>query len=376
MQLVKRRSVRLKGLQKSTPVTEVIPDPPLPPIAAAEPWGRSGFRRRTLLLVAVAVLVTGLVAFLVLGRGNSGEGHKRSPAVPIRANSVLVLDASTGMRLNDLPLTSTPGPVTYGEGSVWVATPDEHTVSTIDPQTLNVTRFGVGLEPSGLAVGEGALWVAGFAGSKGGSSRQEELLRIQPGSHEVTSSLRIARRSDEFPIVVAAGLGSAWVGHRSELALVQVDSGGKRVLAEIHDVDPAGIALLDGSVWVADYSGSAVARIDASTRTVTPIPMGFPIASIASGEGAIWVGAGQTARDQVWQILPSSNSVRRSFGVGPGVGSIAAGDGSIWVASSGLGLSPSISRIDTQTLTVTTAMIPRPPQGIAVGAGRVWVTLG
>jgi streptogramin lyase len=340
---------------------------------------RPSRRRRKELLAAgiVGVLAAGIaIPVFALGGGGS-TGAPGTHPVAIVANSLLVLDAATGERLADLPLGSAPGPVTFGEGAAWVGTPGEHTISTVDPKTLKVTTFGVGIEPSGLAVGEGAAWAGGFAGEKSGVSRPEVLARVQPGSHNVTDTLTIARRSDEFPVAVAAGLGSVWVGHRAQQSLAQVDPNSVRVSANEPDIDPAAIALYDESVWVADYGGAAVDRIDPDTLSVTKIPTNVAAASIAAGEGAVWVGAGQTSHwDQVWKILPNTNSVSRSITVGSGVKSMAAGEGSVWVASVGQGHSPTISRIDPQSLQVTKTTLPRPPAAIAVGAGRVWVTLG
>jgi YVTN family beta-propeller protein len=106
-----------------------------------------------------------------------------------------------------------PGPVelAVGAGSVWVAnrtlgrngffpSGKRGTVSRIDPETnAVVATIRVGHEPSGIAVGDGAIWVV--------NRTDFTVSRIDPGTNRVIATIPIGNR----PTGIAAGGGSVFV---------------------------------------------------------------------------------------------------------------------------------------------------------------------
>ena len=60
-----------------------------------------------------------------------------------------------------IPVGRSPAHIAYGEGSIWVDSRGDGTVSQVDPAKRRVVRtIHLGYRPSGLAVGAGAVWAS------------------------------------------------------------------------------------------------------------------------------------------------------------------------------------------------------------------------
>jgi YVTN family beta-propeller protein len=70
----------------------------------------------------------------------------------------LRIDGATG-RSTEIRVGRIPQGVAVGEGAVWVANARDGTVSRVDPETLDVETIEVGGRPEDVAVGEGGVWV-------------------------------------------------------------------------------------------------------------------------------------------------------------------------------------------------------------------------
>jgi thiol-disulfide isomerase/thioredoxin len=177
------------------------------------------------------------------------------------ADGAVTTVAGTGTKLRDRVAPgatatelSTPWDVAWCDGRVLVAMAGSHQLWTWDPATGTTAAWAgttdEGLrdgppaeaffaQPSGLAVGDGVLWVADAE----------------------TSALREVR-----PTLVATAVGQGLFdfGHRdgaADAALLQ---------------HPLGVAVLpDGSVAIADTYNGAVRRYDPATRTVTTLADGL-----------------------------------------------------------------------------------------------------
>jgi sugar lactone lactonase YvrE len=141
---------------------------------------------------------------------------------------------------------------------------------------------------------------------------------------------------------------------------------------EVHVGSVGDLAASDGALWV---SGSrVVTRLDAATgRIVARIrtPRTGDFSHIAGGAGSIWATAD---RGTVYRIDPSTERVTATIHVGGVVLGIAVGAGRVWVTrlSQGPG---EVIRIDPRTNRVAGPPIkvgPGPVQ-IAFGGGAVWV---
>ena len=129
--------------------------------------------------------------------------------------SVLRVDPTNGQTVFATTLGRYPGPIAAGLGSLWVVNSYDGTVAQLDDVTARVVRtFQVGKPPlaigpctdrsfsvgcgGGLAVGEGAVWIA--------DGRRKALIRLDPGSGQVTGI-----PLDAAPIDVAVGHGEVWL---------------------------------------------------------------------------------------------------------------------------------------------------------------------
>jgi branched-chain amino acid transport system substrate-binding protein len=140
---------------------------------------------------------------------------------------------------------------------------------------------------------------------------------------------------------VAVGAGSVWAISGEEASVFQIDTQARRVKARIRIVNRIG--------------------------TTAPFPSG-----VAVGEGSVWVLNGNT--QTVSRIDPHFGGVTATIplGIGRNSSDVTAGAGAVWVANGGDG---TLARIDPSTNLAETIPLGGSPAGVAVGAGRVWVTV-
>ena len=126
-------------------------------------------------------------------------------------------------------------------GSVWVSNSDCATVQRFSPATFEegpLRAIPTGRRPSGIAAGEGAIWVA-IAGD-------DSITRIDPGSYAVTTIPVGAG-----PTSVAVGAGAVWVANTAAGTVSRIDPAMRKVIATIElGNSPTGIVVAAGSVWV------------------------------------------------------------------------------------------------------------------------------
>jgi YVTN family beta-propeller protein len=280
---------------------------------------RGLLKRRRAVLGAGLVTAAGLTAGLVLALD-----HSANALSAVDPNSVGVLDA-TGRHINaQVPVGDAPTGVAYGDGAIWVTNAESNTVSRIDPTRNDVRQtIDVGVSPSGIAVGNHAVWVA--------NSYDGMVSRIDTATNHVVQ------------------------------CCIRVGSG------------PAGVAYGAGSVWVTNANDGTVSRIDSrSGETIRTIPAGAGAGAIAFGEGSVWVANKQTG--SLSQIDPGTNDVVQTIYVGNGPSAVAVGAGSVWVAN---GLDGTVSRINPETPSVAdTIHVDAGPRGLGVSpdGGAVWVS--
>lgn len=295
--------------------------------------------------------------------------------------------AASGPRIvSSVTVDGGVGPMTAGFGSVWVGS--NRTLVRIDPAT-NKTLATISLDtvPSGLAVGEGAVWAVGWHGDaanplSGPLAGEAFLIRIDPLTNTVSARLPL-----EGAYGVAVGPGAIWVASARE-HLWRVDPVRMQVTARIAIDRPHGVAATADAVWVT--SGRVkdmVERVDPSRNVVTASiatgSSGATVAGVAIGTQLVWVGSGGDGT--VMGIDPATNTVRTTLRVaGRSFQSLADdGAGTLWVASSPIPASPSspnptspstILRVDVAT-GKSSPPLDLGPQvaGVAFLDGALWV---
>ena len=178
-----------------------------------------------------------------------------------------------------------PGP--YAEraiaadgGQVWVADYDS-TAQRIDPSAMRVVKrivTGNQFLP-GIAIGFGSIWAV--------SEGDKVITRISR-TGTVLSTIPFG---DE-PSAIAAGAGAVWVADKMDDRVARIDPTKGDVEAQIPVGEhPTGVAVGAGRVWVANSRGGTVSEIDATRNVVVrtiKLSGGSP-AGVAAANGLIWV---------------------------------------------------------------------------------------
>ena len=274
--------------------------------------------------------------------------------------------------------TLAPQPLTH-------APPRTAAPTTTIPPAPVATSIRVGAGMVALAAGEGGVWAL---------RRQGSLLRIDPGSNQVTARIRIPRSADFYGSGFALGAGALWIGGGDRT--VRVDAGTGRVAGSVRMLDvqaatadrlwsctpprqgrpghligvnpqtlaqtarvqlprcPAALAAEPSTLWALDESGRRLLRVPAAGGRVTKVSL--PVATfdvlpgesgsaaqVAVGEGAVWVLGGEV-----------ETPTRLGARVGVGV----------------VRIDPRTARVTAVTVldSFDTAWL-----ALAVGAGGVWV---
>jgi YVTN family beta-propeller protein len=316
-------------------------------------------RRRMYTGAALIGVLAAAVAIPVFafGQGSGGGGANVAP------NSLAVIDPSSGRVVASVTNVGlSPTAVAVGEGAVWVANLEGRTLSRVDPTTRTLQgTISLTATPTGVAVGAGSVWTAnGILGS---------VSRIDPGVNAVSTTIPdVAPRASGGAIDV--GEGAVWfvsgIG-----TITRIDPRSNRTsLPEVAGFSPSAVAVGEGSVWVANAGDNSVVRVNPRTRgVVRTIGVGLRPRGITVGGGAVWVS--DESDDLVSRIDVASNSVT-TIPVGDGPTGIDFGAGAVWVANSGDG---TVSRIDPETRDARTIKVGNRPTGVAVGSGAVWVTV-
>jgi YVTN family beta-propeller protein len=316
-------------------------------------------RRRMYAGAALIGVLAAAIAIPVFafGQGSSGGGANLAP------NSLAVIDPGSRKVVASVPNVGlSPSGVAVGEGGVWVANLEGRTLSRVDPTTRALqSTISLQATPTGVAVGFGSVWTAnGILGS---------VSRIDPGVNAVSTTIEdAAPRSSGGAIDV--GEGGVWfvsgIG-----TITHIDPASNNASPpDVAGSSPSAVAVGEGSIWVANAGDNAVVRVNPRTRgVVRTIGVGLRPRGIAVGGGAVWVS--DESDDVVSRIDVASNSVN-TITVGDGPTGIAFGEGAVWVANSGDG---TVSRIDPKTRAVKTIKVGNRPVGVAAGGGAVWVTI-
>jgi YVTN family beta-propeller protein len=135
---------------------------------------------------------------------------------------------------------------------------------------------------TGLAVGEGAVWLLGDVGAP-------RLWRASPATGRIVHTVRLP-----FPPGgVAAGFGAVWVTAQLGDRVLRIDPRTNRIVSEISvGREPTGVAVGDGSLWVANTLDRSVSRIDPRTdRVVATVSVNASPLKLAVGRRSVWVAA-------------------------------------------------------------------------------------
>ena len=355
---------RLKDVDRPERISQVAAEglpSEFPPLRGAEPVKDAVLRRRSVLGPALVGVIAATVAIPVFALSSRGPGLTKSTASS-GSNAVSAVDMSNGHPSGSVKLASSPSGIAYGAGSVWVTSPDQDSVSRLDPrsETLQQT-IGVGDDPAGIAYGDGFVWVA--------NSLSNTVSQIDPQKNGGQQVAKIDVGNG--PTGVAYGLGSVWVANAVDRTITRIDplSGvrGKPIAV------PAGADALsvgDGAVWVTSISAGVLTRVDPNSGTADPINVGNGPSALAVGPRGVWVANSGDAT--VSRIDPTTNRVTETVTVGEGPNGVALeSDGGVWVSSE---LDGTLQEVDPSAAKVVDNVeVGDRPQGVAMGHGTAYV---
>jgi YVTN family beta-propeller protein len=327
-----------------------------------------------------------VVAVLVAAAGCSGVADPRStprstqpPPTPT-VTSVAVPAFDRGRFAAVIPLPGA-GSMTVADGILWV-----HAASTvvgIDPATNAVVGkpLRVPANAEGIAVADGALWVASVAPGDLAAPGDDAVTRIDPATGRRVATITVRRG----PLDVAVTPGAVWVtnagGGGDSVARIDPQTNRPAGRPVTTGASPQSLAVGDGSVWVANHDAGTVTRIDpASGKVVADIPVPSEPHRVAYGAGAAWVANWHD--NSVSRIDPTTNRVVGSpIPIGfHHAGNLAVGAGGVWVTSDYRANAAAedvvVVRIDPQTnRAVETIAVGGHPIDVAATGGAVWVSV-
>ena len=349
--------------------------------------------RRMVLFLAAGVLAAVLAAAalaVVLGIGSHAKAKAAAPLFA-RDNAVARIDPATNKVSAVVDVGASPSVAAAGGHGVWVYNQADSTISEIDAGTnrvrkttevpvgvVDVSRFagpvlaadaagawfvsgGFGgdqplltripvdgrkreyrldVMPTGVAVGDGAVWVVGRG------DHDYQVLRIDPAKGRVDARTRFAASAPVDSI--AFGVGAVWVVGSANATLYRIDARkARRHGSLVVGTSRAGrpeIMSRGGEIWVREVgrpgSNGAGTRVDPSTLSIIGQD---PCCSPEWGEdrgdlGALWwytwmsgtlfrqeYENGPIRTIRVTRTPPDAN--------GPCLTSIAIGSGSLWLTA-------------------------------------------
>jgi ABC-type transport system substrate-binding protein len=228
-----------------------------------------------------------------------------------------------GASARPYPVGSDPGGVAFGFGSAWVADSGEALLSRINPTTGVVTAIHVGNGPVGVTTGAGMVWVS--------NSLDGTVTRVDPT--DPTHRRKTFAVSGD-PTAIAYGHGAVWVASGEQVLEITPDTG--EVAHHFPDTaGPVALAVGDGGVWVANTDGS-VWRIDDNPNhadfgnpNILKEAGGEP-SSLAVAPGEVWVGSRITGT--LTHINPRTGKVSR-LRIRSDPAGIAVSGRRVWVAA-------------------------------------------
>ena len=336
-----------------------------PPLAAEEAARRRAAIQPTPVLKRRIGLVGGSIVLLALAAAVLWFVRRPDTLPSIPPGRVGRIDPGSGDITAAFDSGSQPTALAGGEGAIWVASEGSQTITRLDPESgqggPTVATQG---RPTAVVVDEdGTVWVL--------NQFQATVVRIDPVRGNVADSIGLESGTKD----IAAGEGAVWVINEAQRSLIRIDPHDPQtnipapVLgAESFEHAPGGVAAGGGSVWV--VAGPRVLRVDPGTGEVTgQATTRFVGRDIAFGEGYVWVT--HTSDDRISRIDPRSlQAVAITVGNAPVA--VAAGEDAAWVANSEDG---TISRVDPGSGDLQSIDVGNPPQDVTVSEGAVWVAV-
>jgi YVTN family beta-propeller protein len=257
-----------------------------------------------------------------------------------RLRAVWRFDAAT-MQVVKTPASGTPTGVAVGGGDAFVANGgDAQSTVTRLAAATGAPIDAANVDANMVASGAAGTWVAGHDTVTRLAGGLRPTIGTNRGflgasSQQVTFPFRVDELHMRYGCSgIAVGEGGVWViGDSNDRRLAEINPTSSRIVATTTLAgSPAGVAAGEGAVWVTDQLDDLVWRVDpARPSIVRAIKVGRDPQGIATGAAAVWVA--NTVDGTVSRIDPATGRVVATIAVGAGAQSVAVGDGSVWVTT-------------------------------------------
>ena len=282
-------------------------------------------RRLPIVVVAAAALILAVVGIARVA------GDREAPDEPVLASMTLVrIDEETHERTEAIVGDGASG-IALGEGSVWLASLRDRSVYRVDPETLRVrTRIPMSEQPLEIAVGAGSVWV----------TTSTTLARIDPITGRIVDRITLGTCGQTTcPTDVVVADGTVWATHYDDERLISLDPAREGSRRPRHLASwPVAMTVGHGAVWILHEDQPPrflIERIDIGSGTSTeeflPIEAAHgplqclehdgesaypaePCAGITVGRRAVWVATPGDDVSWLWRLDPDDGQ-RRGAGV-------------------------------------------------------------
>jgi DNA-binding SARP family transcriptional activator/ABC-type transport system substrate-binding protein len=298
-------------------------------------------------LAAAALAATTLVA---------SRFTSDAPTLLAAANSVGIIDPRGAAIRSVVDTGGLPHGIAWGAGATWVTDSTNDLLLQIDRKGT-VERIPVGHGPTGVAVGDGEVYVV--------NQLDRTVFELNPSAFRRVATFRVGNGAD----AIAFGHGSLWVANTGDGTISRIDPATGAAATIPLAGAPLAVAVGRAGVWVATSAGQLL-LVDAGTNRVTrAISIGSGPAGVAVGGGSVWVT--NTPEATVTRFVPGSGAVTK-INVGGEPRGIAYGSGAVWVSNSRSG---TVERIDPNGNAIRSIRIGNEPTAVAARSGRVWTTV-
>ena len=300
---------------------------------------RPVFARRPRAIGALALVLAAAVVAAVVAVTQGGTEQAPALAEP---DSTVLLHTSDGEVAHQIPVRETEF-VRFGAGSLWTLSSEGDLVRIHPGSGVVIATIGLGVEPSGVAFGEGSVWVTG--------KHSPTLFRIDPSVNDVVDRFSLPMQGVETDLTgeVAVGAGSVWVGHGAYnpgawVERVDPDTGRVQRRFSILAGDVDHLAFGQGALWVASTPSGELRKIDPRTNDVVlKRTLQADLCCVAVGGGYVWAATNPSG--DVWK-LTSDGKLLPTIKLSSAIERLTYADGALWATLGGNG---TVVRIDPTT---------------------------
>lgn len=326
---------------------------PSDPYEAKATFMKRARRRRIAFFSGSAALVGATAALFLLVAPQDIADRSEGPLPP----------AATPDIVREIGVGGDPSGLAFGNGMLWVANTADGTTSVVDPASNSVIEtIDVGGRPGDVAVGEDAAWVSDSGAgtvTKIPYDRSSDPITIdvaEPGNH----------------LDIASGSGAIWVVSEGD-SLYRIDPATDSVQPVTSVGGPTDVSAGQDRVLV--LGASALVSVDPTTFDVTPVAEVSDSSNqdLQMSEGAVWIANGDSG--EVTRYDLSTGEASDPVFVGGNFTAIASGEGSMWMVSGDEGDDGVLTRIDPTTTEIVgeRARLVGRPYDVTTGGGSVWV---